>query len=368
VQFSIHVLKIAEIISPIIFILVMVAVKVSLQDNPSFSPEVVPPSFPPNEDAIITYSFNDYVTAIQAKRQCFAQANPYNSNPWAITGLENQGYNWQVPFVKCDSRACQAAGENAAELYCQYQILAVAPSNSSDTIGIARSLSFTEYTYNKYPALVTNKPFNYSFIKIFESNQDIENYVTSSNYGSSGYPKIGLAVIFTGGSSEKDYAYTLRVNSTNFNSPENEGRPAATTTPSTSKIFDNLANIDDVCVPIGGTALMGPGENSCTYQYIYNGLLIIQRLVDDWIIDHSGAATKGYSVAEHGVQFVPFPSKQYTKNGFYASISGKFPIYEATCIIVRSMLFDIELVTNRCIEQTSSTFLLFLDSSTLLHA
>lgn len=341
--------SIAEIISPILFILVMVAVKVSLQDNPSFSPEVVPPSFPPNEDAIITYSFNDYVTAIQAKRQCFAQINPYNSNPWAITGLENQGYNWQVPFVKCDSRACQAAGENAAELYCQYQILAVAPSNSSDTIGIARSLSFTEYTYNKYPALVTNKPFNYSFIKIFESNQDIENYVTSSNYGSSGYPKIGLAVIFTGGSSEKDYAYTLRVNSTNFNSPENEGRPAATTTPSTSKIFDNLANIDDVCVPIGGTALMGPGENSCTYQYIYNGLLIIQRLVDDWIIDHSGAATKGYSVAEHGVQFVPFPSKQYTKNGFYASISDFLPLlvvlgflYPVACVI-RSITLEKQL-------------------------
>jgi hypothetical protein len=69
--------------------------------------------------------------------------------------------------------------------------------------------------------------------------------------------------------------------------------------------------------------MQGPNDSSCTYQYIYNGALVIQRLLGDWIIDDTGAAEKGYNVAEHGVQFVPFPTKQYIRNGFYSVIAGK---------------------------------------------
>lgn len=82
----------------------MVAVEVSLQDNPSYFPEVVPPSYPPNDDdAIITFRCNDYLTAIQGKRQCFAQTITFNSNAWAITGLESQGCNWQVALYSNSS-------------------------------------------------------------------------------------------------------------------------------------------------------------------------------------------------------------------------------------------------------------------------
>jgi len=42
-------------------------------------------------------------------------------------------------------------------------------------------------------------------------------------------------------------------------------------------------------------------------QYMYNGALTIQRLVDDFIIHDTGAKDKGFSVAENGVSFVNFP-------------------------------------------------------------
>jgi hypothetical protein len=295
-------------------------VKVSVDDNPSFSPKIVPPTYPTNSDAVIPFSFNDYVTAIQAKRVCI---NDGVFDDYAITGIGFLGYNWQVPFVKCDSRRCQGEGEDAATLYCEYPILALGPTTNTDTVGKARAESFRDFIYAKYPALVTNKPFEYDFVRVFESNQEIENYVKSTDYGNTNNPKIGIAVIFSEGVSEKDYSYNIRVNSTNFNAPEQEGRPGTSTTPPPTKTFDSLANVDNVCEPLGGTAMQGPNDSSCTYQYIYNGALVIQRLLGDWIIDDTGAAEKGYNVAEHGVQFVPFPTKQYIRNGFYSVIAGK---------------------------------------------
>ncbi len=204
--------------------------------------------------------------------------------------------------------------------------MAVAPSNSSDSLGKERVGRFKNFVFKKYPAIVNNKPFSYPFIQIFESDHAIETYVTSSSYGTLNYPRIGLAVIFSGGASAMEYPYTLRVNPTNVNAPEQEGWVATVylTTPPTSRSFDSLANVDDVCHPWDPTGpKLGPHQDSCTYQYIYNGALVIQRLVNDWIIDDSGAGAKGYNVAEHGVQFVPFPSKQYTTAGFYGTIGGK---------------------------------------------
>jgi hypothetical protein len=50
--------------------------------------------------------------------------------------------------------------------------------------------------------------------------------------------------------------------------------------------------------------------------------LTFTRLVDDYILDRTGAAARGYAVSQSGVQFVQFPTPTYTKNGFYATIKG----------------------------------------------
>jgi hypothetical protein len=318
----------------------LVAIKKSLEGNENFSPQEVPAAIrDKNGDAFIPLSFTDYVTAIQADRICV----PSKSDPseFEITGMPFDNDNWMVPFVKCDSRACAELGDNARKMYCQYQVLGVAPKTAEDFVGQARADSFRDYVYATYPALnnSTKMPFDYPFIKEFDSDSAIERYVTSESYGTTGYPKLALAVVFNEGSSDKDYAYTIRVNSTNYNSPESEARPAASTTPDTSREFYSFAKEDDVCFPLGGTPYQGPFENSCTGQYMYNGALTTQRVIGDWILSDSGAAASGYTVAEHGVQFLPFPTSAYTEDGFYAAIAAFAPL-----LVVLGLMYPVAAI------------------------
>lgn len=334
---------------PVGFVCILVAIKASLDDNENFSPQPVEAEIRTNEDAFITLSFTDYVTAIQAQRICVDSTS--SPDEFDITGMPINNYNWQVPFVKCDSRACKARGEDARSDYCEYPVLAVAPKNEGDSVALGRLDSFRDYVYTNYPVLnnQTALPFNYSFIQEFNSSNEIDSYVTSDDYGTTGFPKIALAILFEEGSTEKDYAYTLRVNSTNFNAPESEGRPATVTTPDTSRTLASYAKKDNVCTPLGGTANMGPYMNSCTGQYMYNGAITIQRLIGDWIMSDSGAEAAGYRVAEHGVQFLPFPTKYYVENGFYATIAPFAPLLVIlglmypVAAVIRSLTLEKEL-------------------------
>ena len=67
-------------------------------------------------------------------------------------------------------------------------------------------------------------PFDYYFIQVFESNEELQSYVTSDTYGEwvDGVyqPKVAIAVVFEDGKDDKSYDYTIRVNSTNYNSEE----------------------------------------------------------------------------------------------------------------------------------------------------
>lgn len=86
------------------------------------------------------------------------------------------------------------------------------------------------------------------------------------------------------------------------------------TTPDTSRVLRSTARrAKDSCPLEGGTSRITDGihEEHCTYQYIYNGALTIQRLVDDFILDD----TQGTKIAENGVSFADFPSEAYTTDG-----------------------------------------------------
>jgi hypothetical protein len=58
--------------------------------------------------------------------------NPFggNRNPFQVSGMLPNSLEWQVPFVKCDSRGCEALQQDAATTVCEYYILAVAGTNS----------------------------------------------------------------------------------------------------------------------------------------------------------------------------------------------------------------------------------------------
>lgn len=242
-------------------------------------------------------------------------------NSLMISGIYNAwnpaGSNWQVPFVKCDSRFCEEEGEDASGL-CEYLALGVAPSTANDTVGLQQAERFRDYIYERYPVLLddTKVKFDFEFVQMMESNAEVEKYVTAEGYGGD-TPKLALAVIFDGSDPTINYNYAIRHNSTGFNSPEDEGRPATVTGAPTNKLFEALARTDSESCPeiVGGTPPLGPYGSSCTGKYAYNGFLTIQRLVHDFIIADSGAADAGYAVSEGGVSFAPFPSKAYIVSG-----------------------------------------------------
>jgi len=286
-------------------------------------PMVVPTVFPTEQDTIIPLSFTDYVTALQAKRVCTKSGG---RRPGRITGI---GSNFAVPFVKCDARKCDAPSVDA-QPFCEYRTLALAPNN-------AYTIAFKEWIFDTNPILLDSGalPFNHDFIQIFDSTEEIDKYVKSDDYGVNENSKIGAAIIIDSGN--PSYSYSIRVNSTNFNLPEKQERLVSVTTPPTNRKFENYARTpNSVCAPLLGNTKQGKYDDTCTGQYIYNGAITLQRLVDDWIIHDSGAEEKGTRVAENGVSFVTFPTQEYTMDGFFASIETFVPL-----LIVLGLMYPI---------------------------
>ena len=317
-------MQVLEFILPVVFVYILVLIKNAAQKNASFAPETIPAYFPQNADAKIPLSFGDFVTAIQAKHVCQAVQPKFTyrdgpvtqSTELEISGLADKGLNWQVPFIKCDSQKCNFDGEDASQ-YCQMFTLGVAPSSSTDEIGQMVSQAFCRYVYQRYPVLE-----DMNFCHIFDSNAAVDDYVQSATYGEINNPKMAMAVVWDGSDSSIHYNYQIRVNSTNFNTPENQGNPASRTTPPTKQLLTSYAKSNDNNCPLqAGAPTMIP--TSCTGQYIYNGALSIQRLIGDFILENTGSKERGYYVSEHGVSFVSFPALQYVQNGFYSKISGK---------------------------------------------
>lgn len=222
--------------------------------------------------------------------------------------------------MRCDHRRCQEAGQDASQ-FCEYSVLAV---TGTDEGGFQRATEFTAWLYETYPAIAptsTTKKFDHDFVKITQTESELMDYVKSSNYGNSGYPKVAMAIVFSGNDTDK-FVYRLRQNSTNFNNPGEEARPAARTTPPTDRLFDSFAKDDYSCPEDenGGLPAQGLYQASCTGQYLYNGVLTFQRLVGDYILHVTGAETS-YPVSRNGNRFVPFPTPAYVDEGFFADIA-----------------------------------------------
>jgi len=308
-------------------IMILYLIKLSLEDNATFKPKTIEPVYP--SSSIQPFSFLDYVSAVNEKRECV----PISSSILALDPfrreLRNLQYSisginildWPVPFVKCDARKCSSVGQNATD-FCSINVLALAPTISGQTDLVD---AFEKYVNNAYPQLGN---FNtYPIVKKFSSSSAVDEYVKHRDYGDidKGRPSIAVAVEI--GGLEKEYEYSIRTNQTNWNSPELFGRLVMKTQPSTSKVLNSFARqARDACPLEGGTVNIGPNDSHCTAQYMYNGALTIQRLVDDFILENSGAKDAGYSVAESGVSFSDFPSKEYVQDGFYEQIAPYAPL------------------------------------------
>jgi len=327
-----------EMALPIAFVGILIAIKNALGKNAQT--KVVPPSFPDAvKDAYRPLSFRDFVLTLQSKRYCTKALNvsslvpqgttsPTFLYPFDITGMPVQGYDWQNPFVRCDNNQCQHEGQNAQD-FCEYGFLGVAPQHS--TQGQQRTQAFVDWLYQEYPILVPSAsnnnnnnnsalPFDFNFVQTFSSEKAMEDYVSAADYGTSGKPKVIMGIVWQGDASN-DYQYSLRQNQTGYNIPSEGARPGTVTTPPTNQVFDHYAPNDKSCPVVSGAPFLGPRQQSCTGQYLYNGIITMQKLVGDFILADSGANTQ---VADNGIQFVPFPTKQYQTGGFFGQIAGTY--------------------------------------------
>ena len=64
---------------------------------------------------------------------------------------------------------------------------------------------------------------------------------------------------------------------------------------------------------------MGRYGRSCAGQYILNGAIPLQRLIDDWVLEDAGSKSR---VAQSGTSFLPSPMKEYKANGYYGARLG----------------------------------------------
>jgi len=270
--------QIIELILPAVAVVILVAIKETLKNSKGFTPRLVPAFYPDSKDALIPYSFKDYLTAFQSQKQCVP--NPYTgpnatkkTSSSAFAKIQNIEYSisgidvtkWAVPFVKCDSRQCKTLGENATS-YCTYHVLGVAPSTANSTSKVNSFVSYIRSTYPQIAAIKSQTGFD--IIKVFGSSSEIDQYVTNSQYDKPGYPKIAVAVLL--GGSDKSFEYVIRTNSTNYNSKELSGRPTAQTQPSTSILFDSFAKrAQDVCdLTDDGGPILGTYQRYCNAQYM----------------------------------------------------------------------------------------------------
>jgi len=316
--------QLLEMALPIGFLALLLAIKIAAEGGASFEPTIEEATFPDESDVIIPMTFQDYVVALQVERRC-----TYNAllGRFDITGMPYQGIEWQVPMLKCDPRRCTEEGQDATD-FCEMSILGIA--GGADELSQQRAVSFKEYIEATYPALIDREkiPSNFDLIRMFDTSEELSDYVRGADYEESDVPKLAMGIVWDSADGSSAYNYQLRQNSTNFNNPVDEARPAVRTSPETRVNFEKYAKTDEVCYFTSEEG--GPEQGhlglSCTGQYVYNGVLTFQRLVHDFILEDSGAAALGYKVAEAGVGFVPFPTPEYEEEGFFGAIAAFSPL------------------------------------------
>lgn len=237
-----------------------------------------------------------------------------------ITGNQYGNAN---PLIRCDPSRCENEDDDAVK-YCEVRRVGVVnpPSN------------FRPYLEGRYGTDLLE--YDQVFHE-FASNDDLIGYVKGTDYEKE--TKIAIAVVFDDSFGVEDtYKYALRVNSTNFNNPEESARPVSQTTPWTSVMTQDFYKDDDQCIfgDSGGAPAIGPYQDSCTGKYMYNGALTMQRIVQDFILYEGTGGDLNYQIAEGGIGYVPFPSIPYLEEGFFAQIGPYVPL-----ILVLLMLYQI---------------------------
>jgi len=251
---------------------------------------------------------------------------------WRIEGYDMYaGGSWVV----CDSEKCRREGQDASD-FCMVRQIVLAPGdkNSEGEVAIVREfIAWVNDTYpsallpsqnSTYPPLITDE---------YEDNAAMESYIASTDYSSAGTKSIGGAIIVTS-STSTSFEYKIRPNSTFFAELGQVIRPLAKTMPNTKILTDRLASSATSVSPCSPTQEGGPvlkninsgegGQPSCYGLYILNGGLGLGRLVGDFLVHHNTGGEA--NVAEAGVNFVNYPSKESYTAGFWDLVLDLLPL------------------------------------------
>jgi len=206
--------------------------------------------------------------------------------------------------------------EDKIEDVCERQALAIAPSDDSEELQSVVA-NFEDFILENYPRLA-------DFVEVFESEEDINQYVSQAGYSQDTAitPKIGSGVVFHSASPDWDYSVRL-----NFTKDSLDYREAII--PSTKTVTN----------PFLRTWKSSPGQERGVYfrpyadMYMTSSFLALQLLVDEFIFNQEATDEE---TELPNIRMANFPYKEFETSDFWESMAFLFAF-----MVVLAMMYPI---------------------------
>jgi len=240
-------------------------------------------------------TLNQTLTACEPYLDLSKSMDSYHSSSLGMIKLLNDmGMSFSVP-------------EDEVDVICEKQIFAIAPAQSTSEL-VSAVDEFIDYISTMYPRLS-------DFVKRYDDEADVVSYIKQDNYEKdNSIEKIGAAVIFEADS--PDWEYSIRMNYTKSGSEywlEN--------IPTTYETTDEFQKQWE-----GGS--MQGGNDA---RYLYSGFLVLQQLVDEFIIQSEVGDTDFFGLPSYFM--AQFPSAGFTEDSFWGTIAFLFAFFMVIAVI-----------------------------------
>eukprot|EP00512_Aurantiochytrium_limacinum_P001341 CAMPEP_0171491806 /NCGR_PEP_ID=MMETSP0958-20121227/4060_1 /TAXON_ID=87120 /ORGANISM="Aurantiochytrium limacinum, Strain ATCCMYA-1381" /LENGTH=1969 /DNA_ID=CAMNT_0012025257 /DNA_START=215 /DNA_END=6124 /DNA_ORIENTATION=- len=198
---------------------------------------------------------------------------------------------------------------------CETPKFVVIPENAGDSSTAQAASDFLDFWVSRYPTLTEQSRLDIAS-DLITDNTDLDNYITSDQYGTAERPRIGLAVVFQ--SAGPDWSYYIRVNKT---ASYGDGAPDENV-PSSSSDVQNTDDLDR-------------GTTSYSMQYLMSGFLTVQQEVDSFILTQE----LGSSNVTLRTNLLAMPTLAYKSDSFWSAAGSTFAIF-----LVLSLLFPVAMI------------------------
>ncbi|CAM9541397.1 unnamed protein product [Ascophyllum nodosum] len=197
--------------------------------------------------------------------------------------------------------------------------------------GLDEAAAFFDY-------VTTNFSMTSSHWVMYNTESEFTDIIGESGYSRDAAderPAFSVGIVFTAGS--PDWAYTIRANITKADPSGNNGYWEVNT-PDTDFSTENNCKAPDKCPDADD------GRSAVTYAKAYHqaGVLMLQQLVDNWIMTQEGASLDSPPV----LRVADFPNPQWQTDGFWSSASFMFPF-----LVVFAVLYPVANVISSLVKE-----------------